>query len=188
MSARSDRVMWILGGVLVVGLVGTAIATAKLLGYSPGDSPRHELVGRVAPAFELPLVAGEGQGDRVDVRALEGRVVLLDFWASWCNPCRRSIPLINQIEARYGDRIELLGINVDTRLTPDRIRAAHRSFGADFPSLGDERLQVQDAYGVTSIPTLVLIDRAGVVRWVDHGVPDVDALSERIDELLSVPN
>lgn len=184
MNRRSDKVMWILGGLLIVGLVGTAIATAKMLGYSPGSEPRHELVGRVAPEFELPLVAGEGAGNRVAVRALEGQVVLLDFWASWCGPCRRSIPLINEIEARYGDRIHLLGVNVDTNLTPDRIREAHRDFGADFPSLGDDRLEVQTLYGVSSIPTLVLIDRAGVVRWVDHGVPDVDEVTERIDDLL----
>ena len=186
MSRRSDKVMWILGGLLVLGLVGTAIGAAKMLGYDPSREQRHALVGRVAPEFTLPLVAGEGAGDRVAVRALEGRVVLLDFWASWCQPCRRSIPLLNQVYARYRERITMLGVNVDAGMSAERIRGAHRSFAADFPSLADERLEVQGAYGVTSIPTLVLIDRSGVVRWVDRGVPDPDEVSERIDDLLAM--
>ena len=185
MSRRSDKVMWILGGLLVVGLVGTAIGAAKMLGYDPSGQQRHALVGRVAPEFTLPLVAGEGAGDRVSVRALEGRVVLLDFWASWCQPCRRSIPLLNQVYARVGEEIAMLGVNVDTGLSAERVRAAHSDFAADFPSLADERLEVQHAYGVTSIPTLVLIDRAGVVRWVDRGVPDPDEVAEHIEDLLA---
>lgn len=79
----------------------------------------------------------------------------------------------------------MYGVNVDTGLSADRVREAHRSFAADFPSLGDERLEAQNAYGVTSIPTLVLIDRAGVVRWVDRGVPDPEEVAEHLDDLLA---
>ena len=187
MTRRSNSVMWILGGLLMLSLVGMAIGAAKMLGYDPSARPHHELVGRPAPDFELALVAGEGasDGERVALEALRGKVVLLDFWASWCNPCRRSIPILNEVHSRYGSRIEMLGVNVDQGLSRAQIVSAHADFAARFPTLGDDRLSTQGAYLVTSIPTLVLIDRQGVVRWVDRGVPDADEVSERIEHLLA---
>ena len=183
-KGRSEKAVWILGGLLVVSLISVAIGTAKMLGYDPGARPPHGLVGEQAPSLELPLIAGEGQGDRVSLAHLRGRVVLLDFWASWCAPCRRAIPILNQVHARFGDRIAMYGVNVDTGLAPASIRAAHRSFRAQFPSLGDSALATQTAYEVVSIPTLVLIDAEGIIRWVDRGIPDADEVAEHIEVLL----
>jgi thiol-disulfide isomerase/thioredoxin len=187
---RADgRVFWILGGLLVLSLIGMAIGAAKMMGYDPGGGagPQSGLVGQTAPELSLPVVTGEGaaQGDRVALSALRGQVVLLDFWASWCGPCRQSIPILNRIHERYGERIEMYGVNVEDNLPLARVQAAHRSFGAVFPSLQDQATSAQGAYGVRNIPTLVLIDRAGVVRWVDVGVPDGDEVAERVEEALA---
>lgn len=183
----SARAKWILGSVVVVLLIVGAISAASLGGYDPTARPPSPLEGREAPGFDLALVAGAGAGDRVSLEALRGEVVALDFWASWCAPCRQSIPILNRVHERYGSSIRLYGLNVESGSTNERVRAAHRTFAADFPSLQDDRYQAQNAYAVRSIPTLVLIDRSGMIRYVETGVPDEDAVSEMIDELVAEP-
>ncbi len=142
--------------------------------------------GRPAPPFEGEIVAGDGIGDRVSLERLAGRVVLLDFWASWCPPCRRSIPILNRVYARYGrDQVLFYGVNVEG-LGADELQAHHRALGATFPSLQDQSGALQQEYGVRNLPTLVIIDRNGRIRHVEAGVPDETDLSQRIDGLLQV--
>lgn len=188
MSAPQSKVMWVLGGLLVVSVVGMIVAGTQIFGYDP-DRPRGPtaaLIGGAAPPLDLPLVAGPGaaEGDRISLAGLSGRVVLLDFWASWCGPCRQSIPALNQVHERYGSRVELLGVNVEGGLPRARIASAHRDFGARFRSLLDAEGAAQAAYHVSSIPTLVLIDQRGMVRWVHTGVPDPEDVADRLDSLL----
>lgn len=191
MSAEPSRkVMWVLGALLVASLVGMIVAGARMAGYDPDrrpERPASALLGQPAPDFGLPIVAGPGsaEGDRVLLSGLAGRVVVLDFWASWCGPCRRSIPALNQVHERYGSRVEILGINIETGLPPAAVREAHRDFGARFRSLQDEQHRAQSAYAVDSIPMLVVIDRRGTVRWVERGVPDPEEVAARLDELLA---
>lgn len=185
MSERPSNVpFWILGGLLVVSMIGMAIGASKLFSGRESSSP---LEGRAAPALDLPWVTGPGadQGDRFALDGTQGRVVLLDFWASWCGPCRRSIPALNQVHERYGDRIDMVGVNVEDGVPRSVVQAAHRRFGAEFPSVQDEGFAAQSAFGVSSIPTLVLVDAGGTVRWVDLGVPDPDEVGARIEEILS---
>ncbi len=140
-----------------------------------------------APSFAMPIVAGEGarDGDRVSLEEQRGRVVLLDFWASWCAPCQESIPILNRIEAEYGAEVTLLGVNVEAGLTPTQIQAAHRDFGADFPSLHDEDGSLAAAYGVAGLPTLIVIDWEGRVVEARAGVPDEGRLGALISRLSS---
>lgn len=188
MSAKERRVMWILGALLAVTVVAMITAGTQLFGYDPSRprGPSAALIGQRAPELDLPLASGPGaaEGDRIALTALTGRVVLLDFWASWCGPCRQSIPTLNRIHERYGRRVEMLGVNVEAGVPRPAIERAYREFGARFHTLQDVRLEAQEAYRVESIPTLVLIDRSGTVRWVESGVPDLDEVSDRIDELL----
>lgn len=177
MTAK-ERVVWTLGFLALVGSIVAAISLARMLGVQ--GAPESPLVGREAPALVLPRVEGED----VALADLRGEVVLLDFWASWCGPCRMSIPALNEVHGRYGDRIRMLGVNVDHGLDVAGVVRAHRSFGATFPSLRDVRGEAQMAFDVQSIPTLVLIDRAGVIRYVGRGVPDPDDVGDAIDELL----
>ncbi len=171
--------------------VWSALLSATLLvGAGCSERPRGPtaaLMDGPAPALDLPIAAGAGaaEGDRVSLEALRGQVVLLDFWAGWCGPCRQSIPALNRVHARYGDRITMLGVNIEGGLPRSRVQAAHARFGAEFPSLQDVRGEAQARYRVQSIPTLVLIDRAGMVRWVEAGVPNADALMERVEDLVT---
>lgn len=150
----------------------------------PRQSP---LVAQPAPALEGLIVAGDGaeRGDRVSLESLRGRPVILDFWASWCPPCRESIPILSRLAATHRDAgLVTLGVNVEGNQTRRFVQSAHRALGAGFPTLHDEHYQMQAAYGVDSLPTLVLIDRQGVVRRVEIGVPDEAALDAEIRDII----
>lgn len=170
----------LVGLLVLVALCTTSCDTERPRG------PSAALMGQPAPVFDLPVVAGTGasEGDRVSLEALRGRVVVLDFWASWCFPCRQSIPALNEVHARYGEGVKVLGVNVEGNLPRPAVVDAHRRFGARFPSVQDIDGQVQAAYRVQNIPMLVLIDTTGVVRWVEVGVPDPNDVARRIDDLL----
>ena len=185
-GAGDSKVTWALGLLLAAAVAGMVIGGARLLGidlFGPAAS-NDPLIGAEAPDITLTLVSGEGEGDHVQLSALRGEIVVLDFWASWCGPCRMSIPALNEVHERYGGRVRMYGVNVQPELSADGVRAAHRDFGAVFPSLHDPRQEAQSLYGITSIPTLVIVDRAGVVRHVERGVPDADDVGDRLDELL----
>lgn len=186
---RGKRTLWILGALLAVTVVAMIAAGSQLLGLgsSPPSGPSAVLVGRAAPPLDLPLASGPGaaEGDRIALASLSGHVVLLDFWASWCVPCRHSIPALNRVHSRYGRRLTMYGVNIEAGVPKSTVGASYRAIGAQFDTLQDERLEAQEAYRVMSIPTLVLIDRAGTVRWVETGVPDPDEVAEHVDELLA---
>lgn len=142
----------------------------------------------MAAPFVLPIEAGSGasEGDRVSLADLRGRVVLLDFWASWCGPCRTSIPIINRVTAEFaGEPVTVLGVNVEPELSSAQLASAHRAFGAEFPSVCDRDGALEMSHGVNSLPTLVVIGPEGRVRDVLVGVPDEQRLRRAIADLLS---
>ena len=152
-----------------------------------GIGPETAMIGQVAPGFALPIVAGDGaaEGDRVRLADLRGKPVILDFWASWCPPCRRSMPLLDRLYRQHQSAgLHLVGINVEPDLMPQQIAHVERSFGARFPSVQDADGAIQRAYGVVSLPTTVILDRDGKVVDVHVGVPDMDELNQQIRSLL----
>lgn len=161
-------------GVVIVG----ALAGPNWFGSTSA------LVGHPAPALEAAIVAGEGADahDRISLAGLQGRVVLLDFWASWCPPCRASIPILNRVLAHHPEVVGV-GINSEPNLTPFAVARAHRSFRAEFPSVQDQDWSLQRTFGIEALPTLVLIDPEGIVRDVHTGVPDEGWLDERLAAL-----
>ncbi len=117
-----------------------------------------------APDFSLPDAAG----NTVALSDLRGQVVLINFWASWCGPCREEMPLLDQLSNKYGPLgFTLLGINVEEeRDLADRFLAGTP---VDFPVLYDPENGVSKLYDVIAMPTTVLVDRQGVIRFVHHG-------------------
>lgn len=123
------------------------------------------LVGEEALPFTSPIVGGEGadEGDRIVLDALRGRVVVLDFWASWCPPCRASIPALEEFSRAHPD-VVVLGVNVESERRAPFVRAAHAELGATYPTVHDEDGTLQAAYRITGLPTLLVIDAEGRVR------------------------
>ena len=108
------------------------------------------------------------QGKNIRLEELRGEVVMLNFWASWCGPCRQEMPLINDIYQEYKDLgFTILAVNVDEdSADADRFLTA---VPVDFPILYDNQSQVSELYGVDAMPTTVLIDRDGNKRFHHRG-------------------
>ena len=124
-------------------------------------------VGDPAPAFVLPTV----EGRTISLDELRGRVVYVDFWASWCGPCRRSFPWMNELQQRYGDRgVTVVAINVDAK-REDAERFL-RQYPATFAVLYDAAGATPRAYDVKAMPSSYLVDREGRIAGIEHGFLD----------------
>lgn len=167
-------------------LFGLATLTALFFGYVvlPYAEPRGgPLYGKPAPDFTLPVLTGGDPGNRLGLEQLRGKVVVLDFWASWCAPCRTQAPIIEQVRKGYGDEVAVVGIN-----TADPNEEAARAFvastGLTYPNVRDDGT-VAIQYGATSLPTLVVIDPAGNIVTLASKVFSERELRAQIDGVLS---
>ena len=115
------------------------------------------------------LTAGPfAQAAELDLSAYRGKVVYVDFWASWCGPCRQSFPWLDGLEREYGaQNFVVIGVNVDQ----DHGKAERflTDTPADFPIVYDPKGEIATAYKVTGMPSGVLIDRTGHVRFQHAG-------------------
>ena len=117
-----------------------------------------------APAFTLQSVDGK----TVSLAQFKGDVVMINFWASWCGPCRQEMPLLDDIYKQYKDMgFVLIGVNVE----PDAhdANAWLAKTPVSYPILSDPKSAVSQLYQVQAMPTTVIIDRQGVVRYVHNG-------------------
>jgi cytochrome c biogenesis protein CcmG/thiol:disulfide interchange protein DsbE len=137
-------------------------------------------IGSQAPAGALPQLDGAGQGSLADYR---GRWVLVNFWASWCVPCRQESPALQDFQERHaGRRFTVLG--VDTRdLTGDG-RAFVREFGLTYPQLRDGNGDEASDYGTTGVPENFLVDPRGRLRLLRRGPVTEAYLKEFVEPLL----
>jgi peroxiredoxin len=116
------------------------------------------------PAFTLPA----RDGGNLSLEELKGEVVMINFWATWCGPCRQEMPLLEQIQAKYEPLgFTIVGINVE----PDSTAAQEwlAKVPVTFPILFDRNNEVAGSFGVEGMPSSVFIDRAGNVRYVHRG-------------------
>ena len=117
-----------------------------------------------APDFTLKSRGGEN----IKLSELRGQVVLINFWASWCGPCRQEMPLLDQMYQQYSPLgFTLLGVNVEQDTT-DAERMLEDT-PVTFPILFDAENEVSKLYDVTAMPSTVLVDRDGNVRYVHQG-------------------
>jgi peroxiredoxin len=120
--------------------------------------------GQPAPDFSLKTSTGEN----LRLSEYRGDVVMINFWATWCGPCRQEMPLLDELYSRY-QRVgfNLLGVNIDD----DSRRAMQmiEELGVNFPVLFDARKEVSKLYEVEAMPVTVIVDRSGNVRYIHHG-------------------
>jgi thiol-disulfide isomerase/thioredoxin len=137
----------------------------------PGmDSP---LVGKPAPAFKLPMLAGPAE---FDLNKQRGRIVILDFWASWCGPCLKTMPVLEKVvrEQPTEAKVDLIAVNLEE--TPRQITAMLDRHGWKMPVALDQDGAVAAKYAATAIPQTVIIDREGkVARLFVGGGPQFEA-------------
>jgi len=120
-------------------------------------------------------------GSPVTLDELKGQPAVLVFWTAWCPVCKEEAPVINELAANYQPRgVRVLGINIQD--SPARTAGGVKDFGIRYPVARDADAAVARSYKVTGTPTVVILDRHGVVRYKDNAVPDDYA--SRLDELL----
>jgi len=123
--------------------------------------------GAPAPALALPQSGGE----IVTLDALRGRVVYVDFWASWCGPCKQSFPWMNEMQRKYGaNGLTIVGVNVDKR--DAYAQRFLQQVPATFTIVYDPKGDAPAAYGVKAMPSSYLIDAQGRVVFVEYGFKD----------------
>jgi len=138
-------------------LIATACLCMPMLSHAVA-------VAEVAPDFTLKSLDGKN----TRLKEYRGQVVLINFWASWCGPCRQEMPLLDEIYNKYMRAgLVLFSVNLDEQRDPAAEMA--RTLKVSYPVLFDERKDVSRAYQVGTVPVTVLIDRAGVVRYVSEG-------------------
>lgn len=142
----------------------TTLLGALLSAFALTSLAASDLTGQSAPDFVLKSSTGEN----LRLSEHRGDVVMINFWATWCGPCRQEMPLLDDLYARYGRvGFSLLGVNIDD----DARRAMQMidELGVNFPVLFDDTKEVSRLYQVEAMPVTVLVDREGTVRHVHHG-------------------
>ncbi len=177
---KSDRLAWLLllfGGLLWIS--ATRVSDPNLLG-SPGQRPPSPQVGFPAPNFALDDLSGQ----TVSSADLVGQPFVLNFWATWCPPCRAEMPALQTVGQAFDGRgVRVLAVNQAE--DSDQVTAFMRSLGLSLPVLLDQDAAVSQLYRVRSLPTTFFVDREGVIREIVIGGPLSQALlTSKIESLL----
>lgn len=185
--------LWILAGALALVLIVGSIAYRELMKQSeiaPPDLPLETSQEEEKPKIPAPdFIAWDENGEEVQFSQLLGEVpVVVNFWTSWCGPCRMEMPEFNRAAAAYGDRLRFLMLNMTGDSGETRAKAEEyiAEEGFTFPVWYDEARQGAYAYGVGAFPTTVLIDGEGNLAAWWAGPVTEEVLHQRIEEILGV--
>jgi cytochrome c biogenesis protein CcmG/thiol:disulfide interchange protein DsbE len=167
---------------------GRGSETAKVDGYgivaldadrNPTGRPAVAEIGRAAPDFLLRTLDGR----ELRLSDLRGRVVLLNFWASWCQPCRSEMPEFVRLYSTQRDR-GLEVVAVDLQEAPAPVQGFVDEFGMTFPVVFDRTGEVARTYRVTQLPVTLIIDRDGVIRAAKYGPITPDYIEQELAKVL----
>lgn len=170
----------VLGGAWIIvskSLVGAGtVTTDGAITLEPAP-----IAGHPAPNFELVSTDGE----TMRLSDLSGKPVILNFWATWCGPCRAEFPEFQQAAVDNADRLVIVGINNTSADNPDAIPEFLKEFGITFPILLDNDREAVDAYNILGLPTTIFIDDQGIVNEVFTGPLNKAYIESKISELTS---
>ncbi|RLT97488.1 MAG: TlpA family protein disulfide reductase [Ketobacter sp.] len=150
---RRNLIRWIAATLIIPGLLLGTATFAKT-----------ENLSGPAPDFTLPLAGKK----KLKLSQLQGNVVMINFWASWCGPCREEMPLIEDLFQKYKKLgFIVYGVNVDAN--PQDAQALLKETGVSFPVGYDTKNKVSQLYSVDSMPSTVMVDRKGNMRFLHRG-------------------
>jgi peroxiredoxin len=153
--------------LVMLMLVGCASAGGT---DSTASGAQHPLIGSPAPAFTLDTANAKG---KFDIAKVKGKVVVVDFWATWCDPCKKSFPKLQDLYTKYNaSGMELVGISEDEENSG--ITEFGNAHGAKFPLAWDSGKSIAGQWQPKSMPTTFVVDRNGIVRFAHLGYHDGD--------------
>jgi peroxiredoxin len=181
-----SKLTWrvLMGVLLVVGIAWIAVSRVPAdQAMARSQRPPSPQAGFAAPDFTLDKLDGE----TVSLADLRGQVVLVNFWATWCPPCRAEMPAIQQMYERYRDQ-GFTVLAVDMQETDAQVAAFVDEMGLTFPILMDRDGSVSARYQVKALPSTFFIDREGIIQNVTLGGPMAPAFIEsQVTGLLAAP-
>lgn len=173
-----------MGGAVAVFLIGTVLGNyaIKLLRQPPAPSATTQsLVGAPLPPFSLPGI----DGVKEEIGQWQGKVRVINFWATWCPPCKHEIPAMIELQNQYGRQgLQIVGIALDNS---EAVSAYIKESGINYPILlGDEAIEISEKLGndMGVLPYTVIVDQAGNIASVHYGELDRDTLEGAIKKLL----
>jgi peroxiredoxin len=137
-------------------------------GAASADDGKHPLIGSPAPDFSGNSVNGKG---KVSVKASGGKVLIVDFWATWCEPCKKSFPKLQELFVKYkASGMDMIAVSEDDENTG--ITDFGNTFGSKFPLMWDDGKAIAAKWQPKSMPSTFIVDKKGVVRFVHLGYHD----------------
>ncbi len=164
-------------GLLAYGVRSTAPDAGIEQALASGERPQ-------APDLRLPRLDGRGQASLADFR---GQVVVLNYWASWCDPCRAESPLLERWHRRISGRGGTV-LGVDVMDVSSDARAFVREFGLTYPMLRDADGATQRSFGIVAYPETIVLDRAGRIAALRRGPVDEGFMRAEVAPLLEEPS
>lgn len=172
--------------VLVALLCGVAVPACQGKDSGRPGGAAASSIGQPAPALAGKTI----DGDPLALADLQGQVVLVNVWATWCKPCMRELPELATLHRNHSAQgFTVLGVSVDKRQMLGKVRSMVTSYALEYPMLFDPESQAIDPWQIAGYPTSVLIGRDGTIRWRRDGMihPDDPELDQQIEAALAQP-
>jgi cytochrome c biogenesis protein CcmG/thiol:disulfide interchange protein DsbE len=185
-SSTPPRAPLVHAGTAVVGLAFVAlVVAASVSAVQASDRIRPLQAGDALPEASMRKLDDKGVSKtKVKLSSFQGKVLVLDFWASWCTPCKRSMPELSKLQDELGPRgLVVLGINREPQ-APKEAAAAWAAIKPTFEGVIDER-HYGDRIGLTTLPTSYVVDKKGVVRHLHLGYTELDVVRAEVEALLA---
>ena len=180
--SRFDLATWAIMILMLIGILGVAACSSSSPDSSnngqdvnANDLPPAPQVGRLAPDFTLSTL----DGDSITLSDLRGKTVFINFWATWCPPCRVEMPAIEALYQEYRDK-DVVVIGVDLREDEDRVRKFVQQGGYTWTFAIDTTGEVARKYGVVAIPVSFFLDEEGIIREINIGAVSRSAMEVKL--------
>ncbi len=167
--------------VLIVGIAIAAVLVSVLflgLGSNPNEI-RSPLIGKAAPSFVLKEV---GTDRTIDLAALKGKPVVLNFWATWCGPCWEEHPVLVANARMFQPNVQFLGVVFQDQ--EEKILSFLQQRGSSYPTVVDDKGKTAIAYGVGGVPETYFLDANGVIVAKVNGPMNPDVLRENLQKVM----